>query len=232
MDTEMLLAIDTATRQISLALHDGQRLLAEQTWESDNHHTEQLSPALKRLLTLHDLAFTDLTALAVSVGPGSYTGLRIGVALAKGLAAARRLPLVGVTTLETLAYGQPYYQSGAGLVTVVQAGRGRVIVQTYKWRKGGWASRAEPQLMNWDEVITHIDGPAYITGDIDAHGFETLTSAQASDLPITIAPGAHRLRRAGFLAEAAWERLREAEDKAVFSPARLIPVYVKSDDTR
>lgn len=227
----MLLAIDTATRQISLALHNGKRLIAEQTWESDNNHTIQLSPAVKALLALHDLTINDLTELAVSIGPGSYTGLRIGVALAKGIAAARSLPLVGITTLETLAIGQPYYQSGAGLITVVQAGRGRAVVQTHKWRKGTWASRAEPQLMTWDEVIESMDGPAYITGEIDDKGFETLKAAQENNVPITIAPGAHRLRRAGFLAESAWEKLRSATDKSVFDPAKLVPVYVKTEDS-
>ena len=92
-----LLAIDTATQFISLALHDGQQMLAEQTWFSENHHTVELAPAVRMLLESARLTAADLTALAVSIGPGSYTGLRIGVALAKGIAGARRLPLVGMS---------------------------------------------------------------------------------------------------------------------------------------
>lgn len=229
----MLLALDTATRQISLALHNGQRLIAEMTWESDNNHTVQLAPAVQRLLATQEIDMAELTALAVSVGPGSYTGLRIGVALAKGIAGARGLPLVGMSTLNILAAGQPYTQSGTGLITVVQAGRGRIIVQTHKWRKGGWASRSEPQLMTWEELIASVDGPATVTGDIDAAGFEALKAAQGREtpVPISIASGAHRLRRAGFMAEYAWEQLRSAgSDQSAFAPGRLIPVYVKTED--
>jgi tRNA threonylcarbamoyladenosine biosynthesis protein TsaB len=165
----------------------------------------------------------------VSTGPGSYTGLRIGVSLAKGIASARKLPLIGITTLDTLAASQPYYQSGGGLVVVVQAGRGRVIVKTYRWRKGQWASRAEPRLMDWHGLLNHIDGPAYVTGEIDEEGLAILKEAQ-SEKPITLVPGSHRLRRAGFLAQSAWEIYHSAEDKSAFAPAKLTPIYIKSEE--
>lgn len=226
----MLLAIDTATRFISLALHDGKNLLAEETWQTANNHTVQLAPAVFRLCEQNEVEIEDLTALAVSIGPGSYTGLRIGVSLAKGMASARKLPLVGVTTLDTIAAGQPNYQSGSGLVAVVQAGRGRVIVKTYKWRKGQWAGRGEPQLMNWESLVNNIDGAAVITGEITDEGFQVLEEAQKKDIPITIMPAAYRLRRAGFLAECAWEQLNSTGDKSLFTPARLTPLYVKSEE--
>jgi tRNA threonylcarbamoyladenosine biosynthesis protein TsaB len=226
----MLLAIDTATRFIGLALHDGKNLLAEETWQTANNHTIQLAPAIFRMLEQNEVEIEALTALAVSTGPGSYTGLRIGVSLAKGMASARKLPLVGVTTLDTIAAAQPNYHSGSGLVTVVQAGRGRVIVKTYKWRKGQWAGRGEPQLMNWESLVNNIDGPAVITGEINDEGFKALEEAQAREIPITIMPAAYRLRRAGFLAESAWELLKATANKSVFAPARLTPIYVKSDE--
>lgn len=226
----MLLAIDTATRLMSLALHDGDNLLAEQSWQTDNRHTTELVPAIEHLLEITDRSISDLTALGVSIGPGSYTGLRIGVALAKGLATVHSLPLVGVTTLDTLAAGQPYYQSGSGLVSVVQAGRGRIIIKTYRWRKGRWNSHAEPRLMNWETLLASIDGPAHITGEIDTNGIEHITEAQEKDIPVSIAPPAHRMRRAGFLAEYAWEKLREAQDdETAYNASQLLPIYVKSN---
>lgn len=226
----MLLAIDTATRLMSLALHDGDNLLAEQSWQTDNRHTTELVPAIEHLLEVTDRSISDLTALGVSIGPGSYTGLRIGVALAKGLATVHSLPLVGVTTLDTLAAGQPYYQSGSGLVSVVQAGRGRIIIKTYRWRKGRWNSHAEPRLMNWETLLASIDGPAHITGEIDTNGIERITEAQEKDIPVSIAPPAHRMRRAGFLAEYAWEKLREAQDdETAYNASQLLPIYVKSN---
>ena len=83
--------------------------------------------------------------------------------------------------------------------------------------------------MDWEKLIANIDGAAYITGEINAEGVEALTTAQQNNIPVTIAPPAQRLRRAGFLAEVAWERLREAEDKSIFDPSLLLPVYIKTE---
>lgn len=225
----MLLAIDTATHIMSLALHDGLNLLAEQTWYTDNNHTAELAPAIWALLERCDTHIDDLTALAVSTGPGSYTGLRIGVSLAKGIAAVRGLPLVGVSTLDTIATAQPSYQ-GHALVTVVDAGRGRIIAATYRWRKGVWGHRGEPQLMDWPTLIESIDGPAYVAGDVDADGAAALEAAQSREIPIKLVPAAHRLRRAGFLAQEALARLQEQGEEA-FAAARLMPMYVQTKDT-
>lgn len=223
----MLLAIDTATQIMSLALHDGRKLLAEQTWHTFNNHTVELAPAIQVLLDRCGVELKALDALAVSIGPGSYSGLRVGVALAKGLAAANNLPLVGISTLDTIAAGQPYYQGG--LLVVVQAGRGRIIVARYQWRKGRWGSRGEPSLMDWETLFASIDGAAYLTGEINEDGHTALESAQAQDVPVSLVPSAYRLRRAGFLAEEALTRLKT--DPTGFSAARLMPIYIKTQDS-
>jgi tRNA threonylcarbamoyladenosine biosynthesis protein TsaB len=222
----MLLAIDTATQYLSLALHDGDALRAEQTWFSPNMHTVQLAPAVRLMLERADLGVDALTALAVSTGPGSYTGLRIGVALAKGLAAARGLPLVGVPALDILAAAQPHFQGG--MIAVAQAGRGRIIAAPYQWRKGRWKGRGEAQLMDWATLIASIDGAALLTGEIDEIGRAAIAEAAAREVPITLAPAVYRLRRAGFLAEEAWARLREPNDS--FPAAAVTPLYVKTKD--
>lgn len=225
----MLLAIDTATRLLSVALHNGQELIAEQTARIGNHHTTSLAPTIQSLMKSCAVGMDDLTGVAVSVGPGSYTGVRIGVAIAKGIAAAQNLPLIGVSTLDILAAGQPHIKSGSALIAVVQAGRGRVIVKSYRWRKGKWTSRAEPKLLNWDALIETIDGAAVISGEINENGFAAIEDAQAMDIPIIVAPAVNRLRRAGFLAETAWEMLNASDDHSKFDPALLLPVYVKSN---
>ena len=224
----MLLAIDTATHLSSLALFDGRSLVYEETWQSANNHTVELAPAIVKLFERVDLPMDGLSALAVCTGPGTFTGLRIGVALAKGLAAARSIPLVGLSTMEILALSQPPLQGG--LVTIVQAGRGRIIAATHQWRKSRWTSRAEPQLMDWDTLVQSIDGPASITGEIDEEGHEALMAAQANGVPITIVPPAYRLRRAGFLAQEAWVRLLESGGEG-YAPETVVPLYVKTKDT-
>lgn len=222
----MLLALDTATRQLSLALHDGSALVLEQTWPSDNQHNVQLASAVSDALHLCKLAPSDLTAFAVAIGPGSFTGLRIGVAAAKGMAMANRAALVGVNTLDVAAAGFPGGGANA-LVACVAAGRGRVVVRSYTWRKGEWRSRSDMRLTDWVGLASSIDGSAVVTGDIDAAGLETLADAQRQGIPITIAPAGYRLRRAGILAEMAWSQLRTQSSDA-FDPAQVVPVYVKS----
>lgn len=223
----MLLALDTATTMMSIALHDGRSLLAEQTWPSDNQHTVELAPALEKLLARCGYTLSDLTALACATGPGSYSGLRIGVALAKGIASARDLPLIGISTLDILAVAQPNYQNT--LIVVVTAGRGRVAVGRYQWRKGRWVGRGEPQLMDWATLFASIDGPAHLTGEVSAVGMEKCAAAQASGVPVTLAPAGHRLRRAGFLAEEAWSRY-QAAGKTGFQAAQVTPFYIKTQD--
>ncbi len=230
----MLLALDTATRSISLALHDGQRLLAEHSWHSDNNHTTQLAPAVAQLFAQVTPEMDALSAVAVSVGPGSYTGLRIGIALAKGIASARKLPLIGRTTLDTLAAAAPY-QASTGLVAVVNAGRGRIIAQTYRWSSGGgelgvWAGRGQAAIMTWDALLESIDAPALITGEVEAVAQERITQAAAQGTPVQLVPATFRLRRAGFLAQAAWAQLHASDDPdTAFDPARLSPIYLKSE---
>jgi tRNA A37 threonylcarbamoyladenosine modification protein TsaB len=148
--------------------------------------------------------------------------------MAKGLAAVRHLPLVGITTLDILAAGQPYYQGNA-LVVVIEAGRDRIIAATYRWSKGHWANRGEPQLMDWELLFASIDGPAYLTGDVSPLGREVLESAQQQDIPVKLIPAVYRLRRAGFLAEEALARLDEGKNN--YDPAKLAPVYIKTKDS-
>ncbi len=227
----MLLAIDTATRFMSLALHDGHALIAEQSMRIGNHHTTMLTPSITAMMDACAVKIDDLSSLAVSTGPGSFTGLRIGVAMAKGLAAYHALPLIGVSALDTLAAGQPQFETGHALVAVVQAGRGRVIVKSYRWRKGHWVSRAEPRLMHWSDLIAEIDGSAYISGEIDDRGRDAITDAQNAGVPVKLAPPVARLRRAGYLAQVAWEQLHAADDWSVFPASKVTPVYIKTESS-
>jgi tRNA threonylcarbamoyladenosine biosynthesis protein TsaB len=108
----MLLAIDTATRHASVALYREADagadapggVLAEYTWYSANRHSVQLAPTVDEMLRRQGLSAMDLTAVGVALGPGSFTGLRIGVSVAKGLCLALGIPIVGVPTLDAMAY--------------------------------------------------------------------------------------------------------------------------------
>ncbi|NJL56731.1 hypothetical protein HC928_17415, partial [bacterium] len=103
-------------------------------------------------------------------------------------------------------------------------------VQTYRWRKGVWASRAEPRLMHWPDLIAEVDGPAYVVGEIDAQGQQAIAQAQHEGVSIKTASPALNLRRAGFMAELAWSQLSASTDPATdFAAAKVLPLYVKTD---
>jgi tRNA threonylcarbamoyladenosine biosynthesis protein TsaB len=213
----MLLAIDTATHTASLALHDGLRVRYEATWEAHRRHTVQLTARLAE--ALEDLGMTPegLSGVAVMLGPGSFTGLRVGMAVAKGLTLARGMPLVGIPTLDVLAVAQG--RSRQPLVAVLQAGRGRICAATYRWRKG-WQRREGPVLTTWEGLAARVEKPTLFCGEVDERGAEVL--GQLGDLAVTLPP-AHCLRRAGFLAELAWGRIRRGQTD---DPATLTPIYL------
>lgn len=225
----MLLAIDTATRLMSIALHDGDRLLAEQTLQVNREHSVLLAPTIKKMMQTCNVELNELTALGVSIGPGSYSGLRIGVAFAKGMAAVRQLPLVGVSTLDTLAAGQPFYNTRTSLIAVVQAGRGRIIAQKYRGKKGSWESKEDPYITTWESLFENWGGHGYLTGEISDAGLEAVEAARERDVEVVLVQPAYRLRRAGFLAEEAQRRLQKGTPD-LFKPAKLLPMYLKSPD--
>lgn len=215
----MLVAIDTSTDYASLALHDGFQVRVEHTWESQRRHTVELLPRLVAALEQLGLGVKHLSGVAVARGPGSFTGLRVGMAVAKGLSLARGLPLVGIPTLDVIAAAQG--RSRHTLCTVLQAGRGRICAATYRWRDGRWHPREEPRLTTWQKLTDEVASPTLFCGEIDPAGAEVL--ANLDDL-VTLLPAAARLRRAGFLAEEAWRRLNLGETD---DPATLTPIYLQ-----
>lgn len=105
----VILSIETATTVCSIALHREGKLLAEQTLYIEQSHSGLLAPSIKSLMNYCSLKMDELDAVAISKGPGSYTGLRIGVSTAKGICDAIDKPLIAINTLEAMAYGVSKY---------------------------------------------------------------------------------------------------------------------------
>jgi tRNA threonylcarbamoyladenosine biosynthesis protein TsaB len=215
----MLVAIDTATAYASLALHDGHQVRVEHTWESPRRHTVELMPRLVAALEQLGLGTEHLSGVGVTRGPGSFTGLRVGIAVAKGLALARGLPLVGVPTLDVLAAAQG--RDRRPLCAVLQAGRRRLCVAIYRWRDGAWRARQEPRLTTWSALVEETVSPTLFCGEVDPAGADALASL--GELAVLL-PAAARLRRAGFLAQVAWRRLNRGETD---DAATLTPIYLQ-----
>ncbi|MCP4356568.1 MAG: tRNA (adenosine(37)-N6)-threonylcarbamoyltransferase complex dimerization subunit type 1 TsaB [Chloroflexi bacterium] len=221
----MILAIDTATRWLGLALHDGTAVYAETGWRCLNNHTIELVPAVAEMLQRASLTPADLTAVAIAIGPGSYTGLRVGLAVAKGMALANHTPLVGVSTLDIVAAAMGP-QPGK-LVVVAEAGRTRVVSAVYNWQNRlGWMSKQTSTINTWAELLECLSeaGQIVFAGEITADAVKNIRAASKT---FRVVPPAMSVRRAGFLAEIGWQRFRKGE---VDDGRTIAPVYLKAPD--
>lgn len=216
----MILAIDSATRWAGLALHDGTAVIAEHGWRCLNNHTVELTPAIDDMLERAELTPADLSGIAVAIGPGSYTGLRVGLALAKGLALANGLPLIGVPTLDIVAFA--FGQREGQLLAVAEAGRRRISVAGYTWKgRSGWQLNWGPENDTWDELLPKLEEPATFVGEISPDAAKKIRAAGSH---LHVERPSRSVRRAGCLAELGWARLRKNKaDNA----GTLAPVYLR-----
>lgn len=214
----MLLAIDTSTRTVGVALYDGLQVVGEVTWQSRNYHTVELGPAVDQILDRARIPILTLRVLGVAIGPGSFTGLRIGLAFAKGLAFSLQLPIVGIPTLDALAAAQPL--SDVPMAAVVQAGRKRLAVGWYQNEAGKWESDGSLENITIEDFAKRIKTPTYICGELSQEARSRLGRKYKN---VRLAPPAQSLRRPAFLAELAWERWQvgQTDDPAVLSPIYL-----------
>jgi tRNA threonylcarbamoyladenosine biosynthesis protein TsaB len=217
----MILAIDTATQYAALALYRYDGIFAEEAWYAGRNHTIELMPRIVRMLKLAELKVVDLDALAVSLGPGSFTGLRIGLAAAKGMALPHKLPVIGVPTLDVEAY--PLRDRGLPVWAIAQAGRGRILAACYADLENQWQVVNRPHLTNFETLASKITNPALCTGEIEQQGAQILESGSGQKAQV-MSPAA-RLRRAAYLAEIAAARL---EANSFDDPNKLVPIYPKS----
>lgn len=218
----MLLALDTSTRNIGVALYDGLRVLGETVWASDGFHTVELAPAVAEILVRAGLQVKDIEALAVATGPGSFTGLRIGMALGKGIALARRLPLVGVRTLDVLAVAQPVLD--VPLVALLKIGRGRLAAGWYDANAGTWKPTGEIAIETAESLVDRIHRPTLICGEMNLEERRILSRLRKNAI---LASPAQSFRRPSFLAELAWQRWQAGD---LDDPVSLAPFYLQQTE--
>jgi tRNA threonylcarbamoyladenosine biosynthesis protein TsaB len=214
----VLLAVDTSTLWVGLALYDGEKVTSEETWISQNHHSVELAPALASLFKRCGVSSRDLSALAVALGPGSFTSLRIGLAFIKGLALALHLPVIGVPTLDVLAAAQP--PRNLPLAAVLQAGRGRIALGWYHLLAGRWQANGEAVISTVEELAQSIRRPTLICGELNAEGRQLLARKRKN---VILASPAQSLRRPAYLAELAWQRWQAGQ---VDETVTLAPIYL------
>lgn len=213
----MLLAVDTSTTQVGLALYNEHEVIAEMTWTSKQHHTSQLASALSDLMKRCDVTMDKVEALGVAIGPGSFTSLRVGLSLVKGIAFARNIPVTGIPTLDVIAMAQPLNKKP--LISVLQAGRTRLAFGVYKSDKKQWQAEGEIRSGTVDELLSQIEESTIVAGELTSEQRKKISKHKK----VSLASPANCVKRPAVLAELAWARLQKSQIDDV---ATLAPIYL------
>ena len=213
----MLLAVDTSTSQVGIAVYDGAQVLGEIIWRSRQHHTVELAPAVAELMRRSGVSMDELRALGVALGPGSFTSLRVGLSFVKGLALARSLPLVGIPTLDVYAAALP--ASNLSLLTAIQAGRGRMAIGWHHSTGNGWQAQGPARVVPFEALIDELKTPSIVCGEFTREERQRLT---VNSEVVLVSP-AESVRRPSVLAELAWARWQRGD---VDEEASLAPIYL------
>jgi tRNA threonylcarbamoyladenosine biosynthesis protein TsaB len=220
ISSDWLLAIDSSTAEAGIALMNGDRW-AELNWTAGRDQTVSLLDQIDRLLTLMGCSIANLAAVAVATGPGMFSGLRVGMGVAKGLVLGADVPLIGVSTLEATAL--PFAVTSSPVVATIAAGRGRLVWAVYQRNEmNGLSTLAAPRNGTAEDLAGEIGRyPAgvIICGELTSPQIAVVQTASGVTIP---ADGVRR-RRALAVAELASRRIARGEtDDAV----TLEPVYL------
>jgi tRNA threonylcarbamoyladenosine biosynthesis protein TsaB len=217
----IVLALDTSSAVGGVALARGAEILGEETWHAGGRQTVQILPAAVRLCERAGLALADVSLVVVATGPGSFTGLRVGVSLAKGVASALGIPLVGVPTLDVVA--SQFRDVGRDVVALVDAGRGQVYAAAYRHSRGASTRQGEFAVLSEDELPAFVRDAGrnvYVGGEL-----LPVRALVLGALPgVRVASPATTLRRPAHLAEAGFLRWLAGVTDDISS---LQPLYLK-----
>ncbi len=213
---QLLLAIDTSTEVAGLALYDG-RLVSEISWQAGRNQTASLLGEIHHLLRLNHRDIKDLRAVAVAIGPGSFNGLRVGLSTAKALSYGLEIPIIGVVTLDAVAY--PHVHGGGPIRAFIAAGRGRAVVADYRRRNERWERLSDLRNERLEHLADDLLEPTILAGELSRELEEKLGSNSLAVIP----PPALRVRRPSYIAEIAFQRWQAGEVDQIES---LEPIYV------
>ncbi|WP_077210603.1 tRNA (adenosine(37)-N6)-threonylcarbamoyltransferase complex dimerization subunit type 1 TsaB [Bacillus dakarensis] len=177
-----ILAIDTSNYALGIAVIDGEKVIGEYITNVKKNHSIRVMPSIERLLLDCDLKPADLTKIVVAKGPGSYTGVRIGVTIAKTLAWTLNIPLVGVSSLAILASSVGRYYQGS-VSPLFDARRGQIYTGLYRYEDAKFTTSVEDQILlakDWAAQLKESSEPILFVGnDLPLHK-STLTDILGS----------------------------------------------------
>lgn len=225
----LILAIDTATQVSSVAVASEERLSAELTMQGRLTHSETLMPHIEQVLKMAGLTKDKLEGIVVSQGPGSFTGLRIGLAAAKALSYALEVPLAGVSTLAALACHYPV--TGVRLVAMLDAQKGNAYVQAFHWEKQSGVMQLVPESEISVAALPEIVADCGVSGKETVLLGDIVQKKVAGKLPlpenVSLAPAYLVMPRAACVARLGLEKLVAGETSNVMD---MEPFYLRRSE--
>lgn len=220
----LILAIENSGMCGSVALTSGSHCIAEQSLLSKMTHSKRLLTSVQRLMEEAEVSWEEIDALAISLGPGSFTGLRIGLSSIKGLAMATGIPLIGISSLDALAC--QFTHVSMPICPILDARKHEVYTALYHPDKNGLIKRTSDYLViSPQNLIKQIDGPTLFIGDgVDVYG--DLLREELGQRAFFAPAQLHFARAASiaFLALPFWQK------KEFVDPADVAPLYVRPSD--
>jgi tRNA threonylcarbamoyladenosine biosynthesis protein TsaB len=211
-----VLAVETSSLAGGVALLDDERLVAEYLLDVSVTHSERLMSAVDRVLADARWSARELTGLAVAIGPGSFTGLRIAVSTVKGLALALDLPIAAVPTLDAMAAALPW--AALPVCPVLDARKGEVYVSRYRWDGRAMQREWEYLALSPEELADRLTEPVILAGD----GAASIRSPHAR-----LVPPPRRLPSPACVGTLGVDRLRRGE---TVGAAALAPLYLRPSE--
>ena len=218
-----ILALDTATKSCSIAVVDKDSLLTEVTIVKEQTHSKHLMDIIHWVIGMSGLTVSELDGFAVTRGPGTFTGLRIGISSAKGLAMASGVPIVGVSSLEALAMQatlSPYL-----ICPLLDARRGEVYFSRYRFIEGRLQAEIEESVSTPAEAVTGIDEPCIFIGS-GARLYHDLILDKMGKMA-RFTPFEQHTIRASTVAFLGMDKFKNAE---VDEKLTLLPHYIRKSD--
>ncbi len=214
----LLLAIDTCLTSASVAVSTEEKLLGQFYIDNKLTHSVKLIPLITGLLSELDLALSDIDVFACTNGPGSFTGIRIGIATVKGLATPADKPVISVSSLETMAYN--FLNSTLPVCPIIDARNSQVFYAAYKQEKGKMVETTAPAADDVSALVQSISSPTLFVGD----GSIKYKNVLEQNKNIIIAPPHLLMPSAAACAVAAFEKYKTG---GALSVSELEPLYIR-----
>jgi tRNA threonylcarbamoyladenosine biosynthesis protein TsaB len=220
----LILGIESATESVGVALgtHDG--VVASVEIARGRRHAETIVPAVDFVCRQADVALADVAVVAVDVGPGLFTGMRVGIATSKALAMALRVPMIGITSLDLLAF--PARHSERVVVPVIDARKGEVFWAMYRQVPGGVQQVLAPT----------VGSPEDLAADLMARGQESLCIGDGAERYREVLGEVHHAEVAGPRHPSAGSLVELAHARALreewVDHREIVPVYLRQPDAQ